>query len=48
MRKALFILHKKNNPNIGTPLNSKYDGLDTNIRFLIVSKQLIIMKYTRK
>ncbi len=31
----------KDNPYIGTPLNSKYDGLDTNIRFLIVSKQLI-------
>ena len=31
----------KDSPSMGTPLGSKYDGLETNIRFLIVSKHLI-------
>ena len=31
----------KDSPYMGTSLDSKYDGLETNIRFLIVSKHLI-------
>lgn len=31
----------KENPYMGTPLSSKQDGLDTNIRFLVVSRQLV-------
>ena len=31
----------KDSPYMGTPLNSKYDGIETNIRFLIVSKHLV-------
>lgn len=31
----------KENPYMGTPLDSKYEGLETNLRFLIVSKHLI-------
>ena len=31
----------KDSPYMGIPLDSKYDGLETNIRFLVVSKQLI-------
>ncbi len=31
----------KENPYIGTALSSKFDGLDTDIRFVTVSKQLI-------
>ena len=31
----------KDSPYMGTPLSSKYEGLETDIRFLIVSKHLI-------
>lgn len=31
----------KDSPYMGTPLDSKYDGLETDIRFLVVSKHLI-------
>jgi plasmid stabilization system protein ParE len=31
----------RENPLMGTPLASKYDGLETDIRFIVVSKQLI-------
>ena len=31
----------KDNPYMGTPLSSKLDGLDTGIRFFVVSKQLV-------
>ena len=31
----------KENPYMGTPLGGRYDGLETNIRFLIVSRHLI-------
>lgn len=31
------------NPYMGTPLNSKYD-VDTDIRFLVVSKQLVFYR----
>ena len=31
----------KETPYIGTPLDSKYEGLETEIRFLVVSKHLI-------
>ena len=31
----------KDSPYMGTPLDSKYDGFETKIRFLIVSKHLI-------
>lgn len=31
----------KENPQMGTPLSSKYDGLDTSIRFIVISKQLV-------
>lgn len=31
----------KDNPYMGTPLSSKLDGLDTDIRFLVVSKHLV-------
>ena len=31
----------KENPFSGTPLDIKYDGLETKIRFLIVSKHLV-------
>ena len=31
----------KENPQMGTLLSSKYDGLDTSIRFIVISKQLV-------
>ena len=31
----------KDTPYMGTPLDSKYEGLETEIRFLVVSKHLI-------
>lgn len=31
----------KENPQMGTPLSSKYDGLDTSTRFIVISKQLV-------
>ena len=31
----------KDSPYMGTPLDSKYNGLETSIRFLVVSKHLI-------
>ena len=31
----------KDSPYMGTSLDSKYDGLETNIRFLVVSKYMI-------
>ena len=31
----------RDNPRMGTPLTSKYEGLDTQIRYLVVSKQLV-------
>ena len=31
----------KETPYMGTPLNSRYEGLETEIRFLVVSKHLI-------
>ena len=31
----------KDTPYMGTPLDSKYEGLETGIRFLVVSKHLI-------
>lgn len=31
----------KENPQMGTPLSSKYDVLDTSIRFIVISKQLV-------
>jgi plasmid stabilization system protein ParE len=31
----------KENPFMGTSLSSKYDGLETDIRFLVVRKQMI-------
>lgn len=31
----------KENPQMGTLLSSKYDGLDTSMRFIVISKQLV-------
>ncbi len=31
----------KDNPLMGTPLKSKYDGIEEDYRFLIVSRQLV-------
>lgn len=31
----------KENPFMGTPLSSKFDELETDVRFIVVSKQLI-------
>lgn len=31
----------KENPYMGTPMSSKFDGLDTSIRFIVISKQLV-------
>lgn len=31
----------KENPHMGVPLSSKYDDLDTSIRFIVISKQLV-------
>ena len=31
----------KETPYMGTPLDSKYEGLETEIRFLVVSKHLV-------
>lgn len=31
----------KDNPFMGTPLSSKYDGIEVEYRFLVVSKQLV-------
>lgn len=31
----------KENSQMGTQLSSKYDGLDTSIRFIVISKQLV-------
>lgn len=31
----------KENPKMGTPLSGKYDDLDTSIRFIVISKQLV-------
>ena len=31
----------RDNPHLGTPLAGKYEGLDTPIRYLVVSKQLV-------
>jgi plasmid stabilization system protein ParE len=31
----------RENPLMGTPLSSKYDGLETEIRFIVVSKQMV-------
>jgi len=31
----------KENPQMGTPLSSKYEGLDTSLRFIVISKQLV-------
>lgn len=31
----------KENPQMGTLLSSKYDGLDTAMRFIVISKQLV-------
>lgn len=31
----------KENPHMGVSLSSKYDDLDTSIRFIVISKQLV-------
>ena len=31
---------------MGTPLSSKYDGVPENIRFLVISKQMVFYKVT--
>jgi plasmid stabilization system protein ParE len=31
----------KENPLMGTPLSSKYDDLETDIRFIVVNKQMV-------
>jgi len=36
----------KDNPYMGTPLSSKYDGVPENIRFLVISKQMVFYKVT--
>ena len=36
----------KDNPYMGTPLASKYDGVPEDIRFLVISKQLVFYKVT--
>ena len=33
-------------PHMGTPLASKYDGVPEDIRFLVISKQLVFYKVT--
>lgn len=34
----------KDNPYMGTPLSSKYDGVPDDIRFLVISKQMVFYK----
>ena len=34
----------KDNPFMGTPLSSKYDGVPDDIRFLVISKQMVFYK----
>ena len=36
----------KDNPYMGTPLSSRYDGVPEDIRFLVISKQLVFYKVT--
>lgn len=36
----------KDNPYMGTPLASKYDGVPEDIRFLVISMQLVFYKVT--
>ena len=40
-RIAQTVLLLEENPCMGTPLDSKYDGMETGLRFLVVSKHLI-------
>ena len=36
----------KENPSMGALLNSKYDGVESNYRFIVISKQIIFYELT--
>ena len=38
----------KDNPRMGTMLSSKYEGIETDLRYIIVSKQLIFYRITNE
>lgn len=38
----------RENPQMGTLLSSRFDGIDTNIRYLVIQKQMVFYEVTEE